>query len=279
MQGYLKYGIIPVVKKFEITPYQLQLNKKGLPKGRVRIAYLSDLHNCQNGPNNRVLLQALRRLQPDLILCGGDMIVGRPGQSVETGRSFMLRVAGEFPVYAGTGNHEYRTRIYPETYPHMYTAYHDPLRKAGVHFLENESALVSMHGIPLRIYGFECSRTEYRRFRRQKTLKAGRLEKQFGRPAPEEVSILLAHTPQYLASYLKWGADLTLCGHYHGGICRFGEHTGAISPGLELFTPLAHGHYAWGLSHAIVGAGLGEHTLPLRFHNPRELVVVDLSVN
>ena len=36
------------------------------------------------------------------------------------------------------------------------------------------------------------------------------------------------------------------------------------------------GHFRKGRKHMIVSAGLGEHTIPVRLHNPRELVIAEL---
>ena len=70
---------------------------------------------------------------------------------------------------------------------------------------------------------------------------------------------------------------MTLCGHYHGGVWRFGKHRGLISPDFRLF-PRAHGLFRKDGRNVIISAGLGEHTIPVRIHNPRELVILELSV-
>lgn len=45
-------------------------------------------------------------------------------------------------------------------------------------------------------------------------------------------------------AYASWGADLTLCGHYHGGFLRIGKQ-GVISPYLELFRLILMGSLMW----------------------------------
>ena len=39
------------------------------------LVFLSDLHNNEFGPGNRRLLEAIRRVNPDAVLIGGDMMV------------------------------------------------------------------------------------------------------------------------------------------------------------------------------------------------------------
>ena len=37
-----------------------------------------------------------------------------------------------------------------------------------------------------------------------------------GEPGKNGMQILLAHNPKYGNAYFDWGADMILCGHYHG---------------------------------------------------------------
>ena len=47
--------------------------------------------------------------------------------------------------------------------------------------------------------------------------------------------ILLAHNPVFAKTYLKWGADLILSGHLHGGIVRVPKLGGVITPQARYF--------------------------------------------
>ena len=96
-----------------------------------------------------------------------------------------------------------------------------------------------------------------------------------GTPSKAGIHILLAHNPKYGNTYLSWGADLILSGHYHGGILRFNENYGLTCPQYLLFPPYCCGRFQSGKSTMIVSAGLGEHTIPIRLHNPRELLVIE----
>ena len=50
----------------------------GLKKEK-KIVFLSDLHNKEYGVGNERLLDAICKARPDLILIGGDMLVGKKG--------------------------------------------------------------------------------------------------------------------------------------------------------------------------------------------------------
>ena len=62
---------------FKITRYRIRTSKMKVDAGKVRIAFLSDLHNHVYGKENEELLLAIREAKPDLILAGGDMLVGK----------------------------------------------------------------------------------------------------------------------------------------------------------------------------------------------------------
>ena len=56
---------------------------------------------------------------------------------------------------------------------------------------------------------------------------------------------------------------------------RLGKRA-VVSPDFTLFPKYGYGMYRRGDSSLIVSAGMGEHTIPIRICNPRELVVVEL---
>ena len=51
----------------------------------------------------------------------------------------------------------------------------------------------------------------------------------------KDYSILMAHNPAYMDAYKKWGADLILSGHLHGGLVRCpGIGAGCDAAGVSL---------------------------------------------
>ncbi len=277
------------MKKMITSTYELNIRKPKLNQATVRLAFLSDLHNQENGPENEALLTAIREAKPDLILCGGDMMVGDINTPFDAALTFMLKLSEEYPVYHALGNHESRLKKYPHQYGPKYSEYRSALEKAGVTFLDNDRELITIKGVPFLLAGFSLPLNYYKRTHRKK-LNALDIRMELGQSEKRAVNILMAHHPDHLEAYADWGADLTLCGHYHGGIIRLGEHTGLITPNIKLFNRRCVGLFEFDKkqeegqsvshdSYAIVSAGLGEHTLPLRFHNPRELVVADLNIS
>lgn len=77
------------VHHFCITHYTVQSSGlRGLEK-EIKILFLSDLHNRAYGANNEKLLQAVRDESPDLILIGGDMLVGKAGVPYDSALEFV----------------------------------------------------------------------------------------------------------------------------------------------------------------------------------------------
>ncbi len=265
------------MKELIQTNYTVRISRPALQRQKIRTVFLTDLHNAAEPEEIRAVIDKIDAASPDLVLCGGDMFIAQPGRSVEPAVRFMKELAQRYTVWCGTGNHEYRAKIYPDQYDVMYGNYRYPLEEAGVIFLENKSAAVKCGDVTVRICGFDMPRRYYSRFHRER-MPVSILNSRFGRPDPGEVTILLAHNPSQIYAYLKWGADITYCGHYHGGVIQLGGGRSLIGPDFRLFPRNAHGMTVIKHRHVIISAGIGEHTISTRINNPRELVVTDILV-
>ena len=164
-------------------------------------------------------------------------------------------------------------RLYPETYGNMYEEYTNAIKAAGVEYLINESRTVTLEDRKLNITGLEIEREFYKRFF-HKTLQQENVEKLIGKKQEDIYTILLAHNPEYFKAYASWGADLTLSGHVHGGVARLPFLGGVISPSFRLFPKYDGGRKTGYGKEIIISRGLGVHTIPIRFLNPAELVIL-----
>lgn len=264
------------MRKFTTTYYKLSSNGKFPVGNGFRLAFISDLHNMEFGPDNTVLKAVIDEAAPDLVIIGGDQIVAKPGENLDPGLSFAERLAEEYQVIYGCGNHEYRLKLYPEQYGDLYKKLRERLKKAGICYLENETADLTISGCSVRIYGYAMDRTYYNRFYRG-PLPVSELTDHLGKPDPARYSILLAHHPAYRSSYASYGADLTLSGHYHGGVVGLGAHRGLVTPDFRLFSKNCRGLFLTGVTCQIISAGTGEHTIPVRIWNRRELIITDIG--
>lgn len=292
MNLYIIVGVILIIlsvihlirlelKRFKVVHYTIPMwNVKQVPtEGKkldkvCRFVFVSDLHNNAFGVKNERLLQAIDEAEPDFVVTAGDMLVARPGRSMETAMDFVKALTEKYPVYYGNGNHEYRLRIYPEQYGDMYDRYKKHLDDCGVHHLENAGETLQFGNRKIHIFGLEIDRKYYKRF--QKTsMEDGYIEHEAGKKK-NMFTLLIAHNPVYFPQYADWGANLTLSGHVHGGIVRIPKLGGVISPQFRLFPRYDGGLYREDGKYMIVSRGLGTHTIPVRIMNRAELIVVDL---
>jgi predicted MPP superfamily phosphohydrolase len=266
------------IHNFVVRRYEVKTDKI---KGDITFVLLADLHSYTYGKDNERLIKAIDEIKPDGILCAGDMMVGRNAKDSEDafkpGAKLLKNMASKYPVYVANGNHEHNIKISTGTYGNLYDRYKSSLTRAGVTYLDNESALFSDKNI--RITGLDIEQEYFRKVVKKKMdddylnrklgeLKAGDREK---------FQILIAHNPQYFPEYAKWGADLTVSGHVHGGIIRLPLIGGVISPALVLFPKYDGGKFEIDGKTMVLSRGLGTHTIHVRFYNPAEVSVINIK--
>ena len=269
-------------KNYVISKYNIVSEKI---KKKTILVFLSDMHECLTDINGMV--DDIENIDPDVVLIGGDMIIARDirfehyhwcDQILE----FSKIIAKKYPTYAIDGNHEAKvmsTVLWDgNTTKRCYDYLWDKLNAAGVVNLNDNR--IEVNG--LDIFGLQLELNYYRKVDNEskKLITLPDLLEKIGRCDNTRFTILLAHTPQFFATYCKWGADLTLAGHYHGGVIKIGKQ-GLLGPANEIFPRYCGGMYqkkdSNGFLHQmIVSNGIGEHTTHLRINNPREIVVVEL---
>lgn len=258
-------------KKFITVRYEV--NSEKLKKNQIVIAMVSDLHNVVFGRKNERLLEKIKEEKPDIILAAGDLVLGKPNKKTDAAYEFLKGAAEIAPVFYALGNHEQRMKLFPEEYGREYPVYEKKIRRLGVTVLENACEDLEINGEKIRITGLLLPYHYYEKGKRKQVEKK-ELARLLGKASKERFEILLAHTPRYAGSYFDWGGDLILSGHYHGGMIRLPFLGGIISPDYRLFPKYCHGHFSKDAQHLVVGSGLGEHTIPVRIRNPRELIMI-----
>lgn len=277
------------MKKFVTTTYKITTDK--IKRHPLRFVMISDLHNVVFGKKNEPVFDRIKSLAPDAILIAGDLVLGKSDASLKPAAAFLSEAVKLAPVLYGPGNHEQRMKLFTEDYGGRFSAFEKKIKQMGVTYLENERMVLKINGETVAVTGLDLLYEYYERGP-VKGPDRTELEGLIGRPDKQVYEILLAHTPRYGDAYFAWGADLILSGHYHGGIVRLPFLGSIISPDLRLFPRYGYGEYRKrdGASPKkagrrqpitgreqimITGAGLGEHTLPLRINNPRELIVLE----
>lgn len=208
----------------------------------VRIAWISDLHLVRRSSvlTARSVLLAVRRLQPDVIVLGGDLVDGEIGlgQLARLVRG-LTRVA---PVWALPGNHDERfgaARVAAT------------VRAAGGAWLPGVVATVAGGAV---------------------SLASGE-----GGPEgtlPSGVVVACLHAPARAARW-RGRARLVLAGHLHGGQLVLAEALGRLWPCAFFFRWCGARFELAPATTLVVGCGAGD-LLPIRWRCPREIVCVEL---
>lgn len=250
--------------KMKIQHYSLESEKLTAP---VRIVLITDLHSCSYGKGQRELIDAIHAQKPDIILLGGDICDDKlPHRNTE----LVLRaIADKYPCYYVTGNHEYWSREI-EKILKIFQSYNIPV-------LEGSFDTIDVRGQKLNICGIsdpDILKYTDKNYSITEQLKDAAVASENG-----NYSILLAHRPELIDSYLNYDFDLILAGHAHGGQWRLpGIINGLFAPNQGFFPRYAGGKYRFDDSYMIVSRGLArESTRIPRIFNRPELVVIDIS--
>lgn len=264
--------IIRDVNRFVVVEYRV---KSAKIKRSCKAVMLSDLHDKEYGENNCRLMEAVHAVEPEMIFVAGDMMTANEEKTdYRAALRLMEQLAGEYPVYYGIGNHEYRMKMYPYKYGNGFERYVGELKKLGIRVLENER--VFLPDINVEVCGLEIEKGFYKRFKHKK-MEKGYLDRLLGKSREERYELLIAHNPDYFKEYAAWGADLTLAGHVHGGVVRLPFLGGVVSPMMHLFPKYDGGLFEEYGKRMILGRGLGMHTIPVRMFNPGEMIVLYLE--
>lgn len=284
--------------RFVIRRYRISSPKI---RRKTTMVFLTDLHsqtygkrNDPDGPNGPIL-RAVRSIQPDAVVIGGDMIVAReasldrPGW-MEVSLDLAEELAREFPVYLAEGNHEAQLASgrHEGRYLRQYLGYDQAMENLGVCRLHNRFADLSAKEAEtaadtgIRLYGLDLDTETYRKLWPYHLCRE-QVEEKIGKPDPDRFCVVLAHNPKFFPVYAAWGADLVLSGHVHGGIVRLGtDGPGLLSPDWHFFPEYTGGEYHarkedGSKASMILSCGTGTHSLHLRLMNPGEITVVELD--
>lgn len=264
-------------KHLETTHYTYEAEQLGVDLDGYRIVQISDLHNAKFGKNNQKLVDRIRECAPDMIVLTGDLVDSNH-TNVDRAVQFVDEIVKICPVYYVTGNHEY----WLDTYE--YEKLMDGLASAGVVILDNQVVEISRGDAKFRLVGLD-----------DKSLADGTLEALLSDESirnnqaeqkeeiadnedsgEKELTVVLAHEPQYLARYAGTGVDLVLSGHAHGGQFRLPFVGGIVAPDQGFLPEYTAGEYYMNGTEMIVSRGLGNSVIPVRLFNYPEIVCVDL---
>jgi len=236
---------------------------------------LADLHGHIFGKDNASLAEAVLKSSPDAVLVAGDMITAGNTHGFEAAEHLLSSIALHCPVYYGLGNHEMKMEQEEADGREAYFDYRKRLEDKNIRILSNKSDTFQIRGQSFTVSGLTIPGDAYSRVGARKA-SADFIREMLGEPAADGYQILIAHNPAGSRSFSEWGADLTVSGHYHGGIVRFFGKYGLITPQFQFFSDKTAGCFANGKGHLVISSGLGTHFIPIRLGNPAEAVFIHL---
>lgn len=239
------------------TAENLQCRTVCLPEGtlpgagKLRIAFLSDLHN-----NPEMFEKAVCRIEaekPDIIIFGGDLVTAtnRFSRTAWAVKGFR-RLVETAPCFAVLGNHDYEKK---EQVERVYST-------AGVRLLRNEALdWTTPAGTTLRIVGLG-DHNEGDEAPELCLLRQG---------AEQPPVLLVSHDPESRWLLRRYNWDFMLSGHTHGG--QIG-HPFTGDP-ISFRSSMPAGLFPFeGGRHVFVTRGVGA-IFNIRFFCPPELNIIE----
>ena len=240
--------------RLQITEHVIGTDRVEKP---VRLAILTDLHSCAYGDGQEELLAAVDALGPDAVLLGGDILDDRLPEA-NAWRTVSV-LAEKYPCAYVTGNHEWWSGEAERMCTQM--------ESLGVAVLRGESVVWTLNGQSVTICGVDDPDSGEDQLA---AAAAGAGESGF--------TVLLAHRPEQVDSYLRYPFDLIVSGHAHGGQWRVpGLVNGLYAPHQGVFPRYAGGRYDFDGSVLLVSRGLAREStrIPRLFNRP-ELMLAEI---
>ncbi|MGW9177230.1 metallophosphoesterase [Streptomyces decoyicus] len=237
----------PTVKRVTVPLAKLPRAAHGF-----RIAVVSDIHL---GPilgraHTRRVVETINRTAPDLVAIVGDLVDGSVTDLAPAAEP-LRGLRSRYGAYFVTGNHEYYSGAAPWV---------DHIRELGIHPLEN--ARTELPGFDLAGVNDVTGQTE----------QAGPdYDLALGGRDPSRAVVLMAHQPVTIHDTVRFGVDLQLSGHTHGGqMWPFTYVAAATNPTIA-------GLERYGDTQLYVTRGAGAWGPPVRLGAPPDVTVVELA--
>lgn len=228
-------------------------------KNAVSFALVSDLHSCRYGKNQNTLVNMIEKSSPDVVFLTGDIFDDKiPFDNAEI---FLEQIAAKYRCFYVSGNHEVKSGKLSEIKSY--------LRKINVEVLEGNCVTLDINGRLFDISGIDDPfALDDERWKKQ-------LSKAYSES--ENQKILLTHRPEKVSEYKKYGFDLIVSGHAHGGqwLIPF-LNRGVLVPNQGFFAKYVNGKYDLNdKTKMVVSRGLArESTHCPRLFNCPEIVII-----
>jgi uncharacterized protein len=218
-----------------------------------KIIHLSDIHHSPFTGLEHIArtVKIANRLKPDMFILTGDY-VSHDAKYIAPVARVLGELQAEFGTLACLGNHDHWTD------PDLVTAH---LRDNGINVLINEGFRFEARGASFWLAGVDDHMVG-------KTDLPAALRGSY----PDEMKLLLAHNPVIFRQSVRYGVDLTLSGHTHGGQIKIRDDEKRLIKRRKL----SHGLHSRKDSQIYITRGIGTVVLPVRYQCPPEISLLEL---
>jgi predicted MPP superfamily phosphohydrolase len=198
-------GLVNARRRARVVTIEVPIDDLPPALDGFTIVQISDIHVGPTIKRHYVdaIVNAVNRLEPDLIAVTGDIVDGSVPQ-LRNHTQPLSRLSARHGAFLVTGNHEYYAGA---------NAWIDEFRRLGLTVLLNEHVIVDHDGARAVIAGV----TEYSAGHHDPLHRSDPVAALAGAPGDVLIKVLLAHQPRSAEAAAAAGFTLQLSGHTHGG--------------------------------------------------------------
>ena len=234
---------------------KIEIELERLPKKleNFRIVHLSDIHHSPFTSLEHVerTVEIANDLKADMFILTGDY-VSHEVDYIKPVAEVLGELKSEFGTFACLGNHDHWTDAEMVT---------NEFRAANINVLINQGFRFEARGASVWLCGVDD-------YMVGKTDLRSALHGSF----PDEMKLLLAHNPVIVRQAARFGVDLVLSGHTHGGQVKIRDEEKRILPRRKL----KNGLHRRKNTQIYITRGIGTVVLPVRFGCPPEISLIEL---
>lgn len=238
--------------------YSMDIARRESSLKNLNIVFLSDAHigSSVNRDNIDSLVDRVEKLDPDLLILGGDLF---DEGTLEADKRLVSRKLSEiktkYGIYSVEGNHEYKSGN------SQIESQMDFLRESGILVLQDEYIRVDNS---FYIVGRKDSQGE--------NLPLAEVLEGVEKDLP---LILIDHRPSFKESREIDSVDLQVSGHSHSGQFAAAKVLNPLT--ARLFKQYVYGYHKIDRLNMVVSSGVGNWAIPVRIGSRRE--IVNIKVN
>jgi predicted MPP superfamily phosphohydrolase len=253
--GFSQFAREALAEANSISVENIKIKLKRLPKelDGFRLVHLSDIHHSPFTSLEHIsrVVEVSNRLKPDMFVLTGDY-VSHESEYIAPVAEVLAQLKAEHGIYACLGNHDHWTDAGLVT--HLF-------RGEGINLLINEGFRFEARGAKFWLAGVDdlmVGKTDVR------AALEGSQENEF--------KLLLAHNPQIVRRAARYGVDLMLSGHTHGGQVKIRDEEKRILPRRRLSSGLHRRQN----TQVYITRGIGTVVVPIRYQCPPEISLIEM---